>query len=85
MSQIVSPAFEGLKCLICGEQAHGQRFGAVSCLPCASFFRQVIVPENEENINEFKNNSKQFLIEMLNKSFNCFNELNVQEKVKYLK
>ncbi|KAF7638995.1 Nuclear receptor domain-containing protein [Meloidogyne graminicola] len=202
MAQLVSPAFQGLNCLICGQQAHGQRFGAVSCLPCASFFRQflnkkkklifnkyilrryviekwnhkcargykcmdnpnigvirnckacrfrrcqnagmkiklrnsdddnqqliqeydqnnnnnlfnfpqleslklnfeeylksqnklfsliypklvqqqisIIIPESEENIFEFENRSKQFLLEMLNKSFNCFNELNMQQKL----
>uniref|UniRef100_A0A1I8BB30 Nuclear receptor domain-containing protein n=1 Tax=Meloidogyne hapla TaxID=6305 RepID=A0A1I8BB30_MELHA len=33
MSYTVSPAFKGLSCLICGQQAHGNRFGAVCCLP----------------------------------------------------
>uniref|UniRef100_A0A914N594 Nuclear receptor domain-containing protein n=1 Tax=Meloidogyne incognita TaxID=6306 RepID=A0A914N594_MELIC len=42
-SYIVSSAFEGLSCQVCGLQAHGKRFEAVCCLPCAAFFRRYVL------------------------------------------
>uniref|UniRef100_A0A914NK35 Nuclear receptor domain-containing protein n=1 Tax=Meloidogyne incognita TaxID=6306 RepID=A0A914NK35_MELIC len=39
-SYIVSSAVEGLSCQVCGLKAHGKRFEAVCCLPCAAFFKR---------------------------------------------
>ncbi|CAK5123495.1 unnamed protein product [Meloidogyne enterolobii] len=40
MSYIISPAFKGLSCQVCGQQSHGRRFDVLCCLPCAAFFRR---------------------------------------------
>ncbi|CAK5118172.1 unnamed protein product [Meloidogyne enterolobii] len=54
-SYIVSSAFEGLSCQVCGLQAHGRRFEAVCCLPCAAFFRRyVLLNCNHKCLNENK-------------------------------